>query len=167
MQESHRDRLNRIVEQLRSKPGMAERMPEQEGAILRAALDGKDVYQIAQECRTTEGAVWETLANAARQASGRGLEQVEIGGLGSDTGFGSIGNQPPEPTPDKPRAEQGAGSDLLDDQGQRSRPSQAEGEPGRSRGAETTGGDAPPRPSQAEGELEDVEEALRRQERKG
>ena len=58
--------------------------------------------------------VWEVLSNAARLATGHEpLERAETGGLGSDTdpgvtggygdtGFGSIGNEPPIPNPDEP-----------------------------------------------------------------
>jgi len=52
-------------------------------------------------------------SSAARAAAGRGVEQVETGGFGSDTdpgvtggygetGFGSLGTEPPFPTPEEP-----------------------------------------------------------------
>lgn len=108
------DRLARLVEQLRQDPGIAERLPGQEGEIVGAALAGNDVYAIAQRFQISEKAVWETLGNAARSASGRPMAEVETGGLGSDTdpgvtggygetGFGSLGAEPPVPTPEEPR----------------------------------------------------------------
>jgi hypothetical protein len=105
--------MARIVEQLRKAPGLAEQLPEPEGAIVRDALDGQEVYAIAQRHRLSEAAVWDVLSNAARSAAGQPAAQVETGGLGSDTdpgvtggygdtGFGSLGNEPPFPTPEEP-----------------------------------------------------------------
>ncbi len=112
--QSSRERLTRLVEQLESDPALAETLPSQEGAIVRAAVGGQTVHEIAQAQRISEEAVWRVLSNAARQASGRAPAQpVETGGLGSDTdpgvtggygdtGFGSIGNEPDEPIPEEP-----------------------------------------------------------------
>jgi hypothetical protein len=108
------ERLARLVQQLQGDPGIAERLPEREAAIVRGALEGQDVHSIAQEQRMSEPAVWELLSSAARAAAGQPVEQVETGGLGSDTdpgvtggygetGFGSLGTEPPLPTPEEPR----------------------------------------------------------------
>jgi hypothetical protein len=83
-------------------------------AVVREALAGQTVYAIAQSQQMSEQAVWEVLGAAARAAAGRSAAQVESGGLGSDTdpgvtggygetGFGSLGTEPPFPTPEEPR----------------------------------------------------------------
>ena len=108
-----KDRLARLVERLQNDPGVAERLPGREGAVVRDAMAGQDVHAIAQTHQMGEQAVWELLSSAARAASGSPVEQVETGGLGSDTdpgvtggygetGFGSLGNEPPFPTPEEP-----------------------------------------------------------------
>ena len=107
------ERLAQLVKQLREEPTIAEQLPNQEGAIVHAALAGQDVYAIAQQHHISEKAVWDTLSNAARAAAGRQTAQVETGGLGSDTdpgvtggygdtGFGSLGNEPPVAIPEEP-----------------------------------------------------------------
>jgi hypothetical protein len=106
-------RLARLVDQLRQQPGLADTMPDPEGAVVRAALAGDDVYAIAQQYAISEKAVWDALGNAARAAAGQPAAQVETGGLGSDTdpgvtggygdtGFGSLGAEPPEAIPEEP-----------------------------------------------------------------
>lgn len=107
------DRLARLVEQLQQDPGIAERLPGREGAVVRAALDGQDLYAIAQQHQMSEKAIWDLLSSAARAAAGRAVGQTETGGLGSDTdpgvtggygetGFGSLGTEPPFSTPEEP-----------------------------------------------------------------
>lgn len=108
------ERMARVVEQLRLDPALADRMPAQEGEIVRAALAGESVFAIAQRFGRSEASIWELLSSAMRAAGGApGLRQVETGGLGSDTdrgvtggygdtGFGSLGNEPPIPTPEEP-----------------------------------------------------------------
>ena len=110
------ERLAQLIKQLRQEPGIAEQLPNQEGAIVRDALGGQDVYAIAQQQHVSEQAVWDILSNAARAAAGRQAAQIETGGLGSDTdpgvsggygdtGFGSLGNEPPEAIPEEPSDE--------------------------------------------------------------
>jgi hypothetical protein len=112
MSESN-ERLARLVDQLRQQPGLAGSMPDPEGAVVRAALAGDEVYAIAQRYAMSEKAVWDTLGNAARAAAGQPAAQVETGGLGSDTdpgvtggygdtGFGSLGAEPPVAIPEEP-----------------------------------------------------------------
>ena len=108
------ERLATIVEQLRANPGLAGSLPGEERAIVEAALGGDSVYGIAQAQGISTEAVWATLGNAARLASGQGAAaRVEVGGLGSDTdpgitggygdtGFGAIDNEPPYPNPEEP-----------------------------------------------------------------
>jgi len=102
-----------VRQALHQDPTLAEQLPSQEGEVVRQALNGRNVYQIAQHFGLPEAAVWEILGNAARLARGKGRERVETGGLGSDTdpgvtggygetGFGSLGNEPPFPTPEEP-----------------------------------------------------------------
>jgi hypothetical protein len=114
--QSSDERMARLVEALQQDPGLAEGMPSQEGQMVRDALGGQSVYEIAQQHRVSERAVWDVLANAARAASGRSApQQVETGGFGSDTdpgvtggygetGFGSLGNEPPIAIPEEPPA---------------------------------------------------------------
>lgn len=114
MAQTSQERMTTLVERIRQDPGLVEQLPAPEGEIVRDALDGRSVYEIAQHHRLTEAAVWDILGNAARAASGTpALRQIETGGLGSDTdpgvsggygdtGFGSLGNEPPIPTPEEP-----------------------------------------------------------------
>ncbi len=111
------DQLKRLVEELRESPGLAETLPGDQSDIVRDALDGKPVYEIANDRRLAPEYVWEVLSNAARMAAGKApTQRAEIGGLGSDTdpgvtggygdtGFGSIGNEPPIPNPEEPTEE--------------------------------------------------------------
>lgn len=107
------ERMGRLVRELEQSPGIAEGMPSQEGEIVRDALAGLTVYEIAQQHQVSERAVWDVLSNAARAASGQGGRQVETGGFGSDTdpgvtggygetGFGSLGNDSAPATPEEP-----------------------------------------------------------------
>jgi DNA-binding CsgD family transcriptional regulator len=85
------DRMAILLEQLQQQPGLGEQLPSQEGAIVRAALDGQSVYEIAQQQQVSEGFVWTTLSNAARMATGQQIQPVETGGYGSDTDPGVTG----------------------------------------------------------------------------
>ncbi len=113
MANSSAERMARLVDQLQQDPGMPDALPSQEGQIVRDALAGLDVYQIAQQHSMSERAVWDILSNAARAASGRAVSQVETGGFGSDTdpgvtggygetGFGSLGNETGPAIPEEP-----------------------------------------------------------------
>ncbi|MBV9787167.1 MAG: response regulator transcription factor [Chloroflexi bacterium] len=85
------NRMASLREQLQHQPGLGEQLPSQEGEIVRAALDGQSVYEIAQQQQVSEGFVWNTLSNAARMASGQQIQPVETGGFGSDTDPGVTG----------------------------------------------------------------------------
>ncbi|HEX6292156.1 MAG TPA: hypothetical protein VFZ66_23410 [Herpetosiphonaceae bacterium] len=85
------DRMESLLKQLHQQPGLAEQLPSQEGTIVRAALDGQSVYEIAQQHQVSEGFVWNVLGSAARMASGQPLQPVESGGFGSDTDPGVTG----------------------------------------------------------------------------
>jgi hypothetical protein len=101
--QSAQDRMQALLEQLNGNPGFAETLPSDEGAIVRDALAGQSVYEIAQTHSTSEAAVWRVLGSAAQLASGNPpARKVETGGFGSDTdpgvtggygetGFGSLG----------------------------------------------------------------------------
>ena len=113
MAQTSQERMARLVEDLQQAPGLAEGMPSQEGQIVRDALGGLSVYEIAQQHRISERTVWDVLGNAARAASGQAVQQVETGGFGSDTdpgvtggygetGFGSLGNESAPAIPDEP-----------------------------------------------------------------
>lgn len=113
MTESADRRMAALLEQLEQDPTIAERLPQMEGTMVRSALDGDNVYAIAQAHEVTEGAVWEVLATAARLATGRSVDPVTTGGFGSDTtpgltggygatGFGAIGNEASHPNLSEP-----------------------------------------------------------------
>lgn len=106
-------RMAALLAKLEQDPTLAERLPAMEGDIVRAALDGETVYEIAQNHAVTEGVVWDVLARVARTATGQGVEPVVTGGFGSDTtpgltggygatGFGDIGNEAPNPNLSEP-----------------------------------------------------------------
>jgi len=79
------ERLAQVVEQIRRAPGLLEQLPEQEAGLARQALQGWSIYELAQQQRISEGAVWSHLESIARLASGQTNRQVEVGGgLGSD-----------------------------------------------------------------------------------
>jgi hypothetical protein len=119
MGQTPNERLRDLVERLALDPAMPQQLPGEEGAYVRAALAGQSVHVIAQQHQVSEEAVWRALSNAARLAAGEPVARpVETGGLGSDTdpgvtggygdtGFGSLGNEPPEPTPEEPTAPTG------------------------------------------------------------
>ncbi len=107
--------MKRIVQELRARPGIAEELPPPQNEIVHAALEGEDIHSIASRHRMDEGAVWRILDDAARWAAGHPpANSNEQAGLGSstepgihggygDTGFESIGNEPPSPSPEEPR----------------------------------------------------------------
>jgi hypothetical protein len=99
------EHMAQLIKQLKKDPGLIEQLPGKEGEIVRGALEGQTVYEIAQEHRMSEEAVWGVLRSAARSATGQKIEPVESGGLGSDTepgvsggygdtGFGSLEVEP-------------------------------------------------------------------------
>ena len=100
-------RMAALLEKLQQDPSLAESLPSVEGEMVRAALDGSTIYEIAQVHEVTEAAVWEILGRVARAAAGQGVEPVATGGLGSDTraghtGSGEIGNEPINPNRHEP-----------------------------------------------------------------
>ena len=108
--------MNQLLNQIRQDPSLPGRLTGQEREIVRQALDGQSVYEIAQDQRIPESEVWRELGEAARLATGQPVEPVETAGLGSDTdsgvtggygdtAFGGIGNEPPIPTPEEPEEE--------------------------------------------------------------
>lgn len=119
MVQTTNERMKQLLDQLNQFPGQAENLPGQEGEMVRDALRGQSVYEIAQTYRVAEGAVWNILSSVARDLSGQPPRQpAETGGLGSDTdpgvtggygdtGFGSLGNEPPMPSPEEPAEPEG------------------------------------------------------------
>src|SRR5512142_1857853 len=97
--------MQRLVAQLEQAPGLAEQLPLEQANLVRAALDGESVHDIANANRVTEATVWEVLGNAARMVTGNApAQRTETGGLGSDTdpgvtggygdtGFGALGTE--------------------------------------------------------------------------
>jgi DNA-directed RNA polymerase specialized sigma24 family protein len=86
--ESHA-RLAELVARLREAAGAIESLPSTERDIAQRALEGATVSEIASAHAISEEAVWSTLSNVARFASGQlPAGDVELGGLGSDFGAG-------------------------------------------------------------------------------
>ena len=85
------ERMARLVEALQQSPGLAEGLPSQEGQIVRDALAGRSVFEIAQQHSVSERRVWDVVGDAARAASGQEIHQVETGGFRSDTDPGISG----------------------------------------------------------------------------
>ncbi len=113
MAQSSEERMAYLVEKLQQSPGLAEGLPSQEGEVVRDALAGLSVFEIAQQHRISERTVWDIVGNAARAAAGERVNQVETGGFGSDTdpgvtggygetGFGSLGNDGGVAVPEEP-----------------------------------------------------------------
>ena len=113
MTQPSQERMAQLVEKLQQAPGLAESMPSEEGQIVRDALAGQSVFEIAQQHSISERRVWDVVSNAARAAAGQTLHQVETGGFGSDTdpgvtggygetGFGSLGNDGGIAVPEEP-----------------------------------------------------------------
>lgn len=99
------ERFIALVEQIRREPSLTAQLPRLEGAMVHDALAGRNVHEIANRHRVSEGYVWDLLDNVARAATGE-PRSVESAGLGSDTdpgvtggygdtAFGSLGAEPP------------------------------------------------------------------------
>lgn len=88
---SSEEHMKQLLKDLKKDPGLAEQLPGKEGHIVHSALAGQEVFEIAQENRMSEEAVWGVLRSAARSARGQKIEPVESGGLGSDTDPGVTG----------------------------------------------------------------------------
>jgi hypothetical protein len=110
------EQWQQLLSQLRQDPALPEQLIGVEAAIVRRALDGQEIHEIAQQQQLPEEEIWTVLGNVARMVRGQAVEPVESGGLGSDTdpgatggygdtAFGSIGNEPPIPTPEEPEEE--------------------------------------------------------------
>jgi len=124
---SHRDfsdaedqAYRELGERLASVPWMVETLPDPEQRVAQRVVEGAQPYEIAMEEGISEEAVWtivRSLANAvaapAEPIRTRGYETAGIGsdtdpgvtGGYGDTGFGSIGNEPPIPVPEEPEEE--------------------------------------------------------------
>jgi hypothetical protein len=57
------EQMDAILQQIRQRPGLSENLPAQESAIVRDALDGRNIYEIAQRHRVSEAK--ELAANSA------------------------------------------------------------------------------------------------------
>jgi hypothetical protein len=114
MDQAEEQRMTPLIAALRQDPGGGSDLPDPVGPVVRAALAGQTGYQIAQDREMSEEAVWRILSDVARAAVGTTpAHPVETGGMGSDTdpgvtggygetGFGSLGLEPPEPIPEEP-----------------------------------------------------------------
>ncbi|MDQ3045370.1 MAG: hypothetical protein M3R06_09535 [Chloroflexota bacterium] len=66
-------------------------LPAFERHIASLAADGTPLWQIAQETRTSEGAIARILDSVVAAVTGREIETIETGGFGSDTDPGVTG----------------------------------------------------------------------------
>jgi DNA-directed RNA polymerase specialized sigma24 family protein len=76
--------MQALVEPLRDQPGIVAQLPLEERAMIQLALDGRSVYEIAQQSGVSEGAVWDLLQRVTQLALGRIQPRTEVGGLGSE-----------------------------------------------------------------------------------
>jgi len=87
-------------------------LPAFERHIASLAADSVPLWQIAQETRTSEGAIARILDSVVAAVTGREIETVETGGFGSDTdpgvtggydsaSFGAFDPMPPGNTQDR------------------------------------------------------------------
>lgn len=92
MPQPSNERMAQLLERLGTAPGYAGSLPGDEGDMVRAALGGRSVYEIAQLSGVSEETVWRVLDSAARMAAGNPVRHpVETGGFGSDTDPGVTG----------------------------------------------------------------------------
>ncbi|HKG25636.1 MAG TPA: hypothetical protein VKB09_08295 [Thermomicrobiales bacterium] len=94
-----------LVRHLSGAHAYIQTLPAVERRIANLAASGMPVWQIAQQTRESEGAVWRTLDGIVAVVTGREVEPVETGGLGADTdpgvtggygdtGFGALDTEP-------------------------------------------------------------------------
>ena len=103
--------------QLARQPGLVETLPDQEQRIARGIAEGREPWDIAASEGISEDAVWTVVRALSNVTSGRASSRgYETAGMGADTdpgvtggygetGFGSIGNEPPIPAPEEPEEE--------------------------------------------------------------
>lgn len=91
MSQTSESRMASLIKMLQHDPSLLTRLPHREADIVQRALNGKDVYEIAQSLHSAEDAIWEVLGSAAKMATGEPVQRVETGGLGSDTDPGVTG----------------------------------------------------------------------------
>jgi hypothetical protein len=103
-----------LVQLLRNAQAYIQTLPPVERKIATLAASGTPIWEIAQQTRESEGAVWRTLDGIVAVVTGREIEPVETGGLGADTdpgvtggygdtGFGALDT---EPIPDNTEPEE-------------------------------------------------------------
>lgn len=91
-------------------------LPPFEQRVANLAADGSPIWEIAQLTETSEEAIARILHSTVAVLTGRPIEPVETGGLGSDTdpgvtggygdtGFGAIDTEPPADStePEEPK----------------------------------------------------------------
>ena len=103
-----------FVQALREARTFIESLPPIERRIGMLAAAGMPTWEIAQQTRESEAAVWRTLDGILAVVTGREIEPVETGGLGADTdpgvtgGYGDSGFDALdiEPSPDNAEPEE-------------------------------------------------------------
>jgi hypothetical protein len=96
-----------IVRLLSTAHAYIQTLPPVERRIATLAASGTPIWEIAQQTRESEGAVWRTLDGIIAVVTGREIESVETGGLGADTDPGVTGGYgDTEPIPDNSEPEE-------------------------------------------------------------
>ncbi|MCL5960135.1 MAG: hypothetical protein M1358_12635 [Chloroflexi bacterium] len=86
-----REDYQRLVEKLREEVDYVHVLPPLEARVARLAVDGRQPYEIAQELRLSDEAVWEILHRFHKALFGIAPQGQAQGGLGSDTEPGVTG----------------------------------------------------------------------------
>ncbi len=95
-EEKFEDRFDALVSKIREEPAVISRLSTLESHIVREALNGDDVDEIARRHDVSKGYVM-TLIKGVAQATGGQADQLEHMGLGRDHdknlrgGFGDMG----------------------------------------------------------------------------
>lgn len=74
-----------VAEQLAGARFYIESLPDTERRIAELAAAGRPVWEIAQQCQVSEGAVARVIDGVVAAVTGRAIHPVETGGLGADT----------------------------------------------------------------------------------
>jgi hypothetical protein len=96
---------DRRVAVLRGAADYIESLPEPDRSVAQRAAEGAPAWAIANETELSEAAVHRILDSVVAALTGREIEPVETGGLGSDTdpgvtggygdtGFGALDTEP-------------------------------------------------------------------------
>ncbi len=99
------ERFEALVDKVGEDPTVVKRLPDLESRIVREALDGHKLREIAKSHHVAEGYIMTLMTDVARETGGeaRRLERVGLGrdtdpdvtGGHGDTGIGNLSQEPP------------------------------------------------------------------------